>query len=324
MPSDQIISAVSGALGGTTALVLTYPLLTISARQQTRSHAKDASAVETGKGLPFLKSLQGTTLGDLVELIQEETWQKLYSGLQLASVGTALTYGIFYYWYQLFKELNVKMSGTQNLSTVVSLLTGMEAGAVTAILTNPFWVVSTIMQTERKRMQKDSASQGSRSTSQVTRDLFKEEGISGFFRGILPALILTINPAVQYMCFEKLKQYYLERTNARFLTPTQLFVLSAIAKIVATLVTYPYILVKTRMQTRASKRDDSEHSNRMAAALASTSAVLAEVYKDDGLLGFYQGLSSKITQSVLNACILFSTQDWFFRVTKKLLAAKRT
>jgi solute carrier family 25 (peroxisomal adenine nucleotide transporter), member 17 len=65
-----------------------------------------------------------------------------------------------------------------------------------------------------------------------------EDGIKAFWQGVIPALILVINPIIQYTIFEQLKSR-LERM--RKLGNLDFFLLGAISKIIATGSTYPYM-----------------------------------------------------------------------------------
>ena len=61
-PSDAVIEGVSGAAAGMTALVLTYPLMTISTKQATRSSGERREAGESVN-----KGASGT-LADIAEV----------------------------------------------------------------------------------------------------------------------------------------------------------------------------------------------------------------------------------------------------------------
>jgi adenine nucleotide transporter 17 len=54
--------------------------------------------------------------------------------------------------------------------------------------------------------------------------ILKDDGVVGFWRGILPALVLVSNPMIQYTAFEKLKAFW-EKT--RRLTGFDFFFLGA-------------------------------------------------------------------------------------------------
>lgn len=91
--------------------------------------------------------------------------------------------------------------------------------------------------------------------------IYKEEGISGFFKGVFPALILVSNPILQYTVFEKLKERLQRSRGSSAMTSLDFFLLGAVryhhhttrplihpSKLCATATTYPYIVVKSRMQ----------------------------------------------------------------------------
>lgn len=61
-PSDAVIEGVSGAAAGMTALVLTYPLMTISTKQATRSSGKEEGGASVKKGA-------SSTLDDIAEVM---------------------------------------------------------------------------------------------------------------------------------------------------------------------------------------------------------------------------------------------------------------
>merc|ERR1712039_1063211 len=74
--------------------------------------------------------------------------------------------------------------------------------------------------------------------------IVREEGFLRLFAGVMPALVLVINPILQYTVFEQLKQMLEKR---RRVTPKDAFYLGSLGKLLATSITYPYITVKSRM-----------------------------------------------------------------------------
>jgi len=73
--------------------------------------------------------------------------------------------------------------------------------------------------------------------------IIKEEGFARLFAGVLPALVLVINPILQYTLFEQLRNALAKR---RKVTAKDSFYLGALGKLAATTITYPYITVKSR------------------------------------------------------------------------------
>lgn len=100
-----------------------------------------------------------------------------------------------------------------------------------------------------------------------------------FFAGVIPALVLVVNPILQYTIFEQLKNL-LERRRKRSVTPQDAFVLGALGKLVATALTYPYITVKARMHV-------AEKGKRVGLM-----AGMRKIVKEEGWAGLYNGMLS--------------------------------
>jgi adenine nucleotide transporter 17 len=155
---------------------------------------------------------------------------------------------------------------------------GAVAGSLTVLLTNPIWVVNTRMTARGKQ---DAATlPGGKpvkapSTIGVFLQILREEGLSGFFAGVMPALVLVINPILQYTIFEQLKNSVEKR---RRVTPKDSFYLGAVGKLLATSITYPYITVKSRMHVagKDGPKDDMMTS-------------LKRIVREEGVKGLYGG-----------------------------------
>ena len=130
------------------------------------------------------------------------------------------------------------------------MLAGLIAGSATVILTNPIWVVNT-RETARKDVDDHNlkniaptetakeVAQRSSGFLRILVDIVKSEGIGALWSGVIPALVLVINPIIQYTVFEQLKTAVERRRRGR-LTPNDAFLLGALGKLMATGITYPY------------------------------------------------------------------------------------
>jgi adenine nucleotide transporter 17 len=75
-------------------------------------------------------------------------------------------------------------------------------------------------------------------------------------QGLYPSLVMVVNPTLQYIIYEWLVARSLAwRSSSRprgtakpHLRPRHVFFLSAVAKLGATLATYPMLVVKNRLQ----------------------------------------------------------------------------
>ncbi len=86
--------------------------------------------------------------------------------------------------------------------------------------------------------------------------MYKEEGLLSFWKGVIPALILVSNPTIQYSLFERFR-IIVEARTGRKISSVHHLLLGAIAKTVATFITYPYIVVKSRLQMKQTETDDA-------------------------------------------------------------------
>lgn len=85
-----------------------------------------------------------------------------------------------------------------------------------------------------------------------------------------------------------------------------MFILGALSKLLATGVTYPYVLVKSRLQASS-----HQYANSFRAVL--------DILRDEGVAGLYRGIGAKLLQSVMTAAFLFVAQRRVFEVVKMLL-----
>lgn len=100
---------------------------------------------------------------------------------------------------------------TGRLGPSQHMAASMLGGALTALVTNPFWVIKTRMCTTKKT---SPGSYQSLLGGMVT--LVKTEGIQGLYRGIVPALFGTSHGAIQFMAYEQLKYWRQELKYKRW------------------------------------------------------------------------------------------------------------
>jgi len=65
--------------------------------------------------------------------------------------------------------------------------------------------------------------------------------------------------------------------------------------------TYPYIVLKTRLQVKQGVKESERYSGTLDA--------LQKIFGNEGIAGFYKGLSSKLLHSVLSAALLFVVKE---------------
>lgn len=114
------------------------------------------------------------------------------------------------------------------LSTAIELLLGALAGGLAQIFTIPVSVIATrqqlgggsdVTKATSSSVASSSAKSAGKSTAKalskaadpndpdsfmgVARDIMRQDGITGFWRGLKPSLVLTVNPAITYGVYER-------------------------------------------------------------------------------------------------------------------------
>lgn len=302
-------------------MALTYPLITLSTRAQVESRRSSTS-----------------TIAAVRHIIDREGLAGLFSGLDSALFGISVTNFVYYYWYEWMRALFERRAASAGrlskaLTTTESILSGLIAGSATVIVTNPIWVINTRM-TARKEEAKVDVEKGSvpdtkppkPTTIGTLLKLLREEGPTALFAGILPALVLVINPIIQYTVFEQLKNVLEKR---RKVGPTDSFYLGAIGKLFATGLTYPYLTVKSRAHVAGK---DGPKENMFVS--------FNRILREEGWAGLYAGMTffswlrcklcrcisnshlctgigPKVTQSMITTAFLFAFKDILYDITIK-------
>jgi len=272
-------------------MALTYPLITLSTRAQVEKKKANTGTVAAAKRILDREGIQG-----------------LYAGMESALFGITVTNFVYYYWYEFSRAFFQRTTKKANLSTVESMAAGALAGSATVLLTNPIWVVNTRM-TARKSgsdsglptKEGEEPNEKAPSTIGTLMKIVKEDGFMRLFAGVLPALVLVLNPILQYTVYERLKQMLEKR---RKVGAVDSFMLGALGKLAATTITYPYITVKSRAHVATGKQDGMITS-------------LRKIVREEGVAGLYGGIVPKVSQSVITAAFLFAFKDVLYDMTVK-------
>lgn len=196
------------------------------------------------------------------------------------------------------------------------MIAGAIAGSATVLITNPIWVINTRMTARSQSSSPNEASLPGPNTVSSTKkpsstlstllSLLRTEGPSALFAGVLPALVLVINPILQYTIFEQLKNILEKR---RRVTPRDSFLLGALGKLLATSITYPYITIKSRMHVAQPGGGEVE---------VGMMGALRKAVREEGWGGLYKGIGPKVTQSVITAAFLFAFKDALYEASVQM------
>ncbi|SLM35754.1 mitochondrial folate carrier protein [Lasallia pustulata] len=215
-----------------------------------------------------------------------------YRGLTPNLIGNSVSWALYFWWYSNIKDaLNAYHGPERGLSYYDYFIASGAAGALTAICTNPIWVIKT-------RMLSTSSKHAGAYTSVLdgTRHIYRSEGFSGFYRGLVPSLFGVSHGAFQFTAYEQLKNHRASGPVEvqKDLTNVDYLWLSGLSKIFAGTITYPYQVVRARLQTY-----DADKTYRSARD------VVLQVRRQEGWGGFYKGLGPNLLRVVPSTCVTF-------------------
>lgn len=233
-----------------------------------------------------MDKLKGSSLELLLRLANDEGILSLYRGL--APVLQSLSVSNFVYFYTFH---TLRRVGPKSNSAIQDLMFGVFAGIVNVLITSPLWVVNTRMKLEKNNY-----------TTLVEGlvDVFKKEGTCGLWSGTIPSLLLVSNPAIQFMVYESLKRKL--SSSGKFDNFTA-FAVGAVAKAVATTLTYPLQLVQSRLRAGASVKPVFKDLKTKPATV-------------------FRGLEAKLLQTVMTAALMFVIYEKLVRLVLTIMRVK--
>jgi len=222
-----------------------------------------------------------------------------YQGFVTNNFGAVFSSALYFYFYERAKTF---FRGNDQTSTPLpafhNLLSAVYSGLITAIITNPIWVVKARMFTQLAHQQENY-----KGLIHGLMVIAKTEGVRGLYRGLFISMIGVSHGGVQMMVYEELKKILQEHVE---LNSMHLFVAGAGAKIVASFVTYPTQVVRSRLQIRP---EDSKLGHNLREIIKAT-------WRYEGILGFYRGLFINFLRVVPASAITLTA----YENIKKLLS----
>lgn len=188
--------AIAGSTGAVLANTLVYPLDIVKTRLQVQMKRKPGDVAAQA---PDSQHYEGT-LHAIKTIIENEGLEGLYTGLVGTLVGVASTNFAYFYWYSIVRDVYMKRlhKSPGAPGTAVELSLGAVAGALAQLFTIPISVVTTRQQTQAKNQRKG--------IFDTAREVVEgEDGVSGLWRGLKASMVLTVNPAITYGAYQRLK-----------------------------------------------------------------------------------------------------------------------
>eukprot|EP00943_MAST-04B_sp_MAST-4B-sp1_P007626 g7626.t1 len=300
----DFIRACNGAIASVVSTAVLLPLDVCKAKLYANN--KNDSSTNLPKNIWALAAY----------VYQKEGFIGLYNGGHVRLLEQLSTKFTFYYLYSYFTQLFTLLFVKDNLKMgpFLSLFVGYVAAVANTLLTFPIQLVSAVMMVE------SSSSNSNRTLLQVTKNIVKKSGsYTGLYRGIFPSIVLSINPAIEFMVFEQLKQQFVKANKLGAKTNLSIgaaFWLGVVAKAFATFTTFPYIRVKVLMQVGKNRVKDKD--GKVTKKMSSTE-VFMNILQSEGFFGLWVGVEAQLSKALLSSGLKFAIDESVKDIVKQFL-----
>jgi solute carrier family 25 (mitochondrial folate transporter), member 32 len=320
-PYPWFAHAIAGAGGGLTTVLLLHPLDTVKTRLQSDSASRSSGALRMFRSVVATQGVAG-----------------LYRGAVPAMVGSISSWAFYMQWFHTSRALI-----SQRLSTGPSPWTdfaaGTTAGLLTAVMTNPIWVVKVRLQLQQQHRQQEhgtlrsfkNGALGKVSGGAVPgnavhavvysgfldgiRCIARDEGLRGLYKGLGPSLWLVSHGAIQFTLYEHFKRALSSTpiVSRGLSSPSSAgngtsvidsLVASTASKLVAAAATYPIQLVRTRMQELGPA---AHHYRNLVTGVR-------RVIRSEGVRGLYRGFGANVARVVPQSAVTFVTYEQILKL----------
>lgn len=233
---NPTIDFVAGTVAGVASLIVGFPFDTVKVRFQS----------------PAIASKYTSTFQAIATIIREERFIGLYKGITSPLATVALMNGLVFASYRFLLKLQLEDSSSTPSITQIALA-GAGSGIISSIITTP---------TELIKIRQQSLLTET-TTRQVALQVLRESGIKGLYRGITATALRDIGYGAYFAAYEATCRYLstpavtpldspiimaqVEPDMTKLSWPS-LLLAGGVAGIAGWVVTFPFDVVKTRVQ----------------------------------------------------------------------------
>ncbi|KAI0886050.1 mitochondrial carrier protein rim2-like protein [Annulohypoxylon maeteangense] len=321
---------VAGGVGGMTAAVLTAPLDVLKTRLQSDFYQAQLRAAREATGQARLGPLKSASyhLQETIQILRDvhriEGSRALFKGLGPNLVGVVPARSINFYAYGTGKRAYSQWTGASPENPVVHLASAVTAGLATGTATNPIWLVKTRLQLDKNNAERkgDVSARRYRNSWDCIKQVMRDEGPRGFFKGLSASYLGVTESTLQWMMYEELKSQLRRRMERveksgrektwwdHTVDWTGNFMGAGAAKGIASILTYPHEVARTRLRQAPMADGRPKYTGLVHC--------FKLVWKEEGFLGLYGGLTPHLMRTIPSAAIMFGMYEGIL----KLLGAK--
>ncbi len=230
--------------------------------------------------------------------------------------------------YKRYFHRYVGITGSSDFGTLPNLILGCMAEWSHLPITLPIDCLTTAIQTDTQN----------RGALALLWNILSTKGVGGFYKGIEAYTVLCLKPAIQYTVYEQVKRIVLAARRVKRLASAgvgrggdgsgknhedgsigsdhyslhaaEAFFLGMFARIVATMLTYPYLRAKVMLQSNI--HSDGNKKKKIP-------QIIAEQLSTGGVSGLYQGIGPELTRGVFSAALMMTVKERIGVVVKAMI-----
>ncbi|KAI1101428.1 mitochondrial carrier [Jackrogersella minutella] len=317
---------VAGGVGGMTAAVLTAPLDVLKTRLQSDFYQAQLRAAREATGQARLSPLRSVRyhLQETIQILRDvhrlEGWRALFKGLGPNLIGVVPARSINFYAYGTGKRAYSQWSGASPDNPAVHLASAVTAGITTGTATNPIWLVKTRLQLDKNNAERkgDVGARRYRNSWDCIKQVMRDEGPRGFFKGLSASYLGVTESTLQWMMYEELKRQLRVRQERiaksgkektwwdHTVDWTGNFMGAGAAKGIASILTYPHEVARTRLRQAPMADGRPKYTGLVHC--------FKLVWKEEGFLGLYGGLTPHLMRTIPSAAIMFGMYEGILKI----------
>ncbi|EIN06196.1 carnitine/acyl carnitine carrier [Punctularia strigosozonata HHB-11173 SS5] len=313
---DPTTDFIAGTVAGAAGLVVGYPFDTVKVRFQN----------------PELSSKYRSTFQSLITITREERFTGLFKGITTPLATCALLNGVVFASYRFL--MKAQLSHEDDVPTLWQVgLAGAGSGIISALVTTPTELIKIHQQNHVDPAFRPNA-------LDVARQIVRQHGVKGLYRGITSTALRDCGYGAYFAAYEATCRYFArpQRTTASPPPPPSgsrerqeqpydasslvsqaeseinshswpaLLLAGALAGIASWVSTFPFDVVKTRVQASQAQGGDLYRGK-----YRNTWSTIVHSYRDDGPRIFFRGIAPTLIRAIPVNMVTFATFEGVVR-----------
>ncbi|KAI0653564.1 mitochondrial carrier [Cubamyces menziesii] len=278
----------AGTVAGMAAMVVGYPFDTVKVRFQN----------------PQIASKYRSTLHAFFTIIREERIRGLYRGIAAPLAGAPPLNGLVFSTYRSLMRAQLDDENATPTLTQIHLA-GAGSGVISSLITTP----AELVKIHQQSLIRSSGSTIPLRDRDVILHIWRHHGIRGFYRGITATALRDVGYGAYFAAYEATLRYWPRASregdhvgsDSALASHSLAALLTAggMAGIAGWVVTFPFDVVKTRIQSTAAAAPNNPYQTTWSTIVAS--------YRAEGLGVFFRGLAPTLIRAIPVNMVTFTT-----------------